>query len=47
MWHTFARGYQNQYILRIEDANQLETRKRRISKVVERSIKNLKPGVKE
>ena len=41
----FAKGYQNQYILWVEDAKMPTTRNRRITVIVERAKKRLKPGM--
>jgi uncharacterized protein YdeI (YjbR/CyaY-like superfamily) len=41
----FAKGYQNQYILWVDDAKMPATRKRRIRVVVKRARKGLKPGM--
>ena len=42
---NFAQGYQNTYILWINDAKRDATRKNRIQKLVERASKNIKPGM--
>jgi len=41
----FANSYRNMYIGWVKNAKNEETRKKRISKVVERSLHNKKPGV--
>jgi len=42
---NFARGQRNSYIYWVELARTVETRRRRINTVVERSRQNLKPGM--
>jgi uncharacterized protein YdeI (YjbR/CyaY-like superfamily) len=44
-FNAFAVGQRNQYIYWVEDAKREETRKKRITLVVQRARKNLKPGV--
>jgi uncharacterized protein YdeI (YjbR/CyaY-like superfamily) len=45
-FNNFAPGYKNQYIFWVNDAKQVETRKRRIIEVVKRAAENKKPGSK-
>lgn len=42
---AFAKSYQNTYLYWINDAKRPETRERRMKKVLERALKNLKPGM--
>lgn len=44
-FNRFAKSYQNTYIFWVTSAKRPETIKRRIKFVVERSMKNLKPGM--
>jgi uncharacterized protein YdeI (YjbR/CyaY-like superfamily) len=42
---NFSQDVKNRYILFINEAENPETRKRRIDRVVEYSINNVKPGI--
>lgn len=42
---NFSQGLKNRYILYINDAKKPETRVRRINKIVELSLNNVKPGI--
>jgi uncharacterized protein YdeI (YjbR/CyaY-like superfamily) len=44
-FQEFANSYRNTYIGWVDNAKTLETRKRRITEVVKRSIENKKPGI--
>jgi uncharacterized protein YdeI (YjbR/CyaY-like superfamily) len=45
-FQNFANSYRNTYIGWVKNAKTNETRNRRISEIVKRSLDNKKPGVK-